>query len=729
MRFLRRPHSRDLGLMANVPAILLGFLATSFQIFLLREFSVHFFGNELTFGFVLASWLLWAGLGSFIAPRFKPSAKALDRLYYAVILLFTISLVLLRFSRFALGVLPAELTGMGPALLFSLGICLLSSLPLGGLFVFNAAVAGGDVSRVYLFESLGAALAGLVVDLGVVPFVSNWEGASIIAAAGAAAIFLTFGQRKRPAWFLAVLAGLAVFAFFDLPSQKAWWKPFDLIRSRDTPYGKLQLIRTGDQISLYSSGLPVFSCPDPAASEGAIHFAMLQNPGAKNVLLIGGGAGGGLGEVLKYERAEVDYVELDPGIIRLAEDALPEKERKDLRDKRVHVFFDDGRAFLLKSRKAYDAVILNLPEPATAQVNRFYTLEFFELAKSKLSRGGVFSFTVPSSENYIGPDLREFLASLYGTLRAVFPEVGIVPGDSNVFLASTAGLTLDPKALDERITKLGLRLTSINAVLLSSRLNPLRTGNLLKRIEERRARINRDLVPVSYYFHSVLWSSQFKGIEAAVLRTFAQLPAHWLLDAPLLAYVILLLCLALRRKRTAGTFLVPLGTMGFTTIVVELVVIIAFQSLYGYVYGKIALLLAAFMAGLALGSWFGRKRRAAGRADLLAAQGGFLLLIALLRGVLGRRPSEALLFLFLLVLGSLGGRLFVVSNRLLLKENMNLGLGYGVDLLGSFLGALAASAIIIPLAGILPLLDGLLLMNSFALLFVIISWKRPASPA
>jgi spermidine synthase len=456
---------------------------------------------------------------------------------------------------------------------------------------------------------------------------------------------------------------------------------------------------------------------------------MLQNPGAKNILLIGGGAGGGLGEVLKYQRTEVDYVELDPGIIRLAEDALPEKERKDLGDERVHVFFDDGRAFLLKSRKAYDAVILNLPEPATAQVNRFYTREFFELAKSRLSTGGVFSFTVPSSENYIGPDLREFLASLYGTLRTVFPEVGIVPGDSTVFLASTAGLTLDPEALEKRIAGLGLELTSINAALLSSRLSPLRTGYFLKTIGERPARINRDLVPVSYYFNSVLWSSQFKGFEASSLRTFARLPAYWLLDAPLLAYAVFLLVLALRRKPTAGTFLVPLGTMGFTTIVVELVVVIAFQSLYGYIYGKISLLLAAFMAGLALGSWFGRKRPAAGRADLLMAQGGFLLLIALLRAVLGRRPPESLLFLFLLALGSLGGGLFVVSNRLLLKENVNYGLGYGVDLMGSFLGALAASAIIIPLAGIVALLDGLLMMNSFGLLFVIISWKRSAGPA
>jgi spermidine synthase len=248
-------------------------------------------------------------------------------------------------------------------------------------------------------------------------------------------------------------------------------------------------------------------------------------------------------------------------------------------------------------------------------------------------------------------------------------------------------------------------------------------------MRERPARINRDLVPVSYYFYSVLWSSQFKGLEASSLRMFARLPAHWLLNAPLLLYAVFLLVLALHRKRSAGTYLVPLATMGFTTIVVELVVVIAFQSFYGYVYSKISLLLAAFMAGLTAGSWFGRKRPAGGRASLIIAQGGFILLIAFLRQVIGGRPQEFLLFLFLFTLGSLGGSLFVVSNRLLLKENVNYGLGYGADLMGSFLGALAVSAIIIPLAGIMALLDSLLVMNSLGLLFFIISGKRPAGGA
>ena len=46
-------------------------------------------------------------------------------------------------------------------------------------------------------------------------------------------------------------------------------------------------------------------------------------------------------------------------------------------DPRVTVAFEDGRAFLERTDKTYDAILLNLPEPATAQINRFYTREFY----------------------------------------------------------------------------------------------------------------------------------------------------------------------------------------------------------------------------------------------------------------------------------------------------------------------------------------------------------------
>jgi len=72
----------------------------------------------------------------------------------------------------------------------------------------------------------------------------------------------------------------------------------------------------------------------------------------------------------------------------------------------------------------------------------------------------------------------------------------------------------------------------------------------------------------------------------------------------------------------------------------------------------------------------------------------------------------------------LGGDLFVVSNSLFLRERKNYGLGYGLDLLGSFLGALAVSSFLIPLVGLPLLLRYLFLLNSFCILFLFGGLKR-----
>jgi spermidine synthase len=694
-----------LGLINFLPPFLLGFLATSDQILLLREFSAYFYGNELTYGIVLASWLLWGSIGSLMSPRMRLQPQRFPRLYLAVAVLLPISLLSLRFSRFLFGLAPGELSGLMPVFFMSLGVCLLVSFPLGVLFVFNVIRSGGRIEQVFILESLGAAVGGILVQVAVIPLVSHWQAVSLVGGLSTILVAVSFGKKQFRAWWLLIFAALAAFSLLDLPSQRKHWSPFVLAASRDSL-----------QLSLYSNGAHVYSYPDPAAAEEAVHFAMLQRPEAQKILLVGGGAGGSLGEILKYPRAEADYVELDPEIIKLSQRYLPAEETKFM--KRVRVYSTDGRAYLKNFSGKYDVIILNLPEPSTALINRFFTREFFSLARSRLSPGGVFSFGVSSAENYIGPELRQFLSSLYFTSQDVYPLVKIVPGERNIFLASSADLTLSPETLVQRMRQFGLNTRYVSAAYLFSRLHPLRQKNLTDQVLAGPRKINRDLVPVSFFFSSVLWSSQFSGFEKSLLVLISRLSPIWLAACPLAFFSLIILFFRIKKRRTAD-LLMPLAVMGLTTIVVEITLLVWYQARYGYLYGRIALLLSSFMLGLFLGSLSASRRKEHSPAGLTCVQFGFVLFLFLLLIVVRSTPPEFLSFALLVLMGGLSGELFIISNTLYLKEKLNYGLGYGLDLGGSFCGALITSSILIPLAGLTYVLVIVFLLNLLCLLFLV----------
>jgi spermidine synthase len=723
MRDMRHADPGPLGIRRWLPPFLMGFLASSFQIYLLREFGAQFYGSELIFGLFLGSWLLWSGAGSLIRPGGPPEAlsKRLASLYGMTVPLFFAGLVVVRFSHRILGLLPAELTGLFPALGFALVLSLLVSFPLGHSFGLNAALRGGGVAEVYILESVGAAVAGLVVHFALIPHLSNWQGAALVGIAGALSVWTGFA----PGRFRVVLAAGMILAIglgaLDRPSQEKMWKPLRLVDAADTPYGKLQVIKTAEQVTLFDNGLALFSDPNEGSAEESVHFALLQRQDLRHVLLIGGGVSGGAAEALKYPGLRVDCIEIDPEVVRLAKTHLTGPDRSALDDPRVTIFYRDGRSFIAGTAERYDAVLLSLPEPATAQINRYYTREFFEQVRRTLRPDGVLSFVVPSAENYISAPLAEFLSSLAATLRGVFAHVEAVPGENCVFLASDGPLTLDPNALTAAIARRGLRLRYVSPGMLPARLDPARVDHLAGKLMTPGARINRDLVPVSYYFHAVLWAGQFRGAESRLLRAAGHLARGWILDAPLAIFGLVLAGLAIFRKRSPARALVPVAVMGFTSIAVELALFIAFQAHFGFVYGRIPLLLALFMAGLALGATAARSRKRAGSAELTAVQGAFVLLLGLTSLVLPAAGRQSVIMAILAGFGLLGGYLFVSANREIVPRTDHPGLGYGIDLLASFAGVILASCLIIPLFGIPALIVRLVILNALAFVYLVVS--------
>jgi spermidine synthase len=692
-------------------------MALAWQVLLMREFAAHFSGNELIFGILLGAWLLFSGTGSLLGSKIRFTAQRFFQLYYFTILILPLCLLALRFSRFPLRLLPGETTGMLPALLFSLILCLFLCFPLGVLFVFNTRDQGGRPARVYMIEALGSAFSGILLYFLMIPGFSNWQSAAVL---GGVLVILVYwnlpGTRFRPIPFLVI--ALIVFGLMDMPTQRRFWKPYSLTDSTDSRYGKLQLIRTQEQYSLYNNGVRAYTYPDRQGSEEAVHFALLQKPEASRILLIGGGGGGSLSEILKYPHTQVDYLELDPGILRFAEKGLTQPERQVLRNDRVRIMYRDGRAFLQSSPKHYDIIILNLPDPSTAQINRFFTQEFFRLAQQRLNPEGLFSLRVTSSENYISRELQEYLSSLYTTLATVFTDIEVIPGGNNIFLASRRLPRLSTEALVDLIHEYKLDNLYVSPEMLPARLSPLRIKTLTHALLAHPGVINRDLKPVSYYFHTLIWATQFQLLESRLVKLFAALGPRWLLDVPLVVFCLALLAMGVKGKKPIF-IQTPLLLLGLTTITAEILTILAFQNLKGYLYHSLALLFAVFMLGLAVGAMTGLKtRRRIGFNQLIWAQAFMVALLASQWILQYRSVFSGVFYLFLFLLGLLGGFLFVAANQLYLQIKTDYGRGYGLDLLGGFIGALITSSILVPLLGIPAVLGHLILANTACLGFL-----------
>jgi spermidine synthase len=186
-------------------------------------------------------------------------------------------------------------------------------------------------------------------------------------------------------------------------------------------------------------------------------------------------------------------------------------------------------------------------------------------------------------------------------------------------------------------------------------------------------RVNKDLFPVSYFYNSVLRSTHFKGIETQLLSFLSKKGHFWLLDFPLIVFVAILVIIALKNKKDYF-YLTPLTLIGLTSIAVEIIVIIAFQTIYGYINQNISILFASFMAGMALGAYIGTKIKKADLKHLIVIQFQSLLLLLILLLIIKQTPPQLFFLIFLLLLGSVGGGMFIISNQLYLKKNLNYGL-------------------------------------------------------
>ncbi len=737
--------------------IILAILVTGFsgivaQILLLRELLIAGFGNELSIGIILANWLILEAIGAFFVGRSIEKVKKKVELFAGFVLLFSISfpvaIIASRVFKEFLGISTGEGLGLVPMFYSSFLILLPVSLSHGALFTFGCKIYSlysrenaKAIGRVYIYETLGTIAGGIIFTYLLVLYFHSLQIAIGVALLNLLVCVLILRPLRPKALALTrkVMAGVSIiFLIFysyiiftpkaDLlhwSSVEGQWKGQRLLHYQNSIYGNVSVTKSAEQYTFYSDGLPVITAPTPdiVFVEEFAHLPLLFHPRPQQVLIISGGAGGIINEVLKHSAVQrLDYVELDPLVLEVLHKFPTALTRSELNDARVNVKYIDGRLFVKRTAQKYDLILIGISDPQDLQLNRLFTEEFFLEASRILKEEGILVVSLPGSLSYLSEELKDLNACILNTLKRVYPYVRIIPGDGlNLYLASASSqISLTgPAEISRRFKERGLKdIHLLTPTHIEYKLDPRRHSWFLNSLATGTEKINRDFSPLGLFYSLSYWNALFSPYMRNVFRYFEKMTLS-LFFILLSSFTFIFLLLRFRIKRLSRMS-IPLciTTSGFAGMLFDLALIFSFQVLYGYVFYWLGLLVTTFMAGVVTGGLgmlrsLGRiKKDLALFLKLETALIIFSLILPLIfimfSPYLGRPAGYLLLQIAFLVLSFISGALigaeFPLANKIYLapaKLSQTAGLLYGSDLFGGWIGGILGGVVLLPVLGLL----------------------------
>jgi spermidine synthase len=696
-----------------------GLSSTVGQVLAIREALALWSGFELAAGLVLASWLFFVGLAAAAGGALfgRPGCGRLALGLGAPLLSLALpaTLLLLRAVRPVVGLGLGELPGLG--VLLAAGLAAPAPAAVASGFLYAAAwseVSASEAAtpiRVYLLEAFGAAVGGLLLAFVLLPLAGALRGCLLAALAPLAAGWFSMARLRKKrrvaaVWLVSaglLAAGLGAAGPLDRVSR-AWQWGGDAARIEDTPYQNIALLNRGGQMSVFTNGAWAFSLPDPRTSEPAAHLPMLEHPAPKNVLLLMGDPYGLPPEILKHPSVRrLDCVLLDAALLRIAPQRLSG-------DPRFFVHVQDPAAFVRSNRRRYDVILLGGGDPVSMEASRFYSVEFFRDLKSRLARAGMLAFSISGPARGPGPAKLSQLKALADTLRSAFSTVLVLPGEDALFLAG--GPAAQPEAdaglLIERLVRRGLVLDYVRPDSLQDLMSPFARRYLDQVLEQPSGQLSTLLHPWAFLHALTLQAQAASPGAAALLRKIIRTP-RWGFRLGVGAVAFILALLAAAAPAGAGPPAVATATAGGGLMVFELALLTGCQAALGSLYSRLALIVGAFMAGLALGaaavSVLGRRWP---NARLWAIHMALCLgLWALASGAPGLVRSSApgwTFYLLALLGGCMGGGHYAASVASLAHgrpPGPGAGAGlYALDLAGAMVMAVASSLAVIPLYGV-----------------------------
>ena len=690
----------------------LGFISISTQIYLLRESYMVFYGNELILGIMLSAWMLLTGAGAWLGRYYGRIKGQAGFLLFLMLMLSALPvLMVIKLNLYRALVLPTgTIAGINDvvyaAFLVQLPFCLIN----GFLFSSLSAMLRG-AGNAYSLESAGSMAAGALVNFVLLWLFPSWLSIILMSIFYLlTVVYYTFHLRNRfLPWVTLLASALIIFTLFksDIKgfSYHSLFPGQTVVEDKETPYGQMVVTANAGHLNFYENGLLMFSSGDEINNEENVHYAMVQHASPRNILLVSGGLSGAINEILKYRPLAVDYVELNPALLKLNVRSLESLEKRG-----VFLHAGDARQFVKNSSRVYDVVLVLLPPPSSLQLNRFYTSEFLTELKGRLSPDGIVSYSLPTTSDYVSRAGEGLNSILYNTLAASFRNILLVPGNRTFFIASDASLSLDIPALVERK---GIITSYVNKYYIDA-------GQFKERAEYMKANIsgtaglNHDFRPLMFFAQMRYWMTYFNR--------------HYIPAFLVLLLIVLLVLFNLNPVNT-GLF-----TGGFTVGAYQVIMILALQVYCGYVFQLTGFIIMLIMLGLAAGSragtlWF---RKDPFRVYLslqlsLAALSALIPMALILAGRMGLPlwMIEAKAAAITLILSILTGMEYSLAFRLS-KRNKAVAVAknYSADLFGSALGAFIVPVFLFPLIGMISTGYVLALVNTTGAAFLFIKRKN-----
>lgn len=385
----------------------------------------------LQFSSVIGCYLFAMGIGSWLA-KFVEDDDVLDRFVDIELLVGLIGGLSAAFLFVVFGWLAAPFRAALYVLVLVLGVLIGMEIPLVMRAFQQRRQAFRDtVSEVLSFDYLGSLAVSLLFPLVLAPRLGLLRTSFLFGILNAlVAVWTTHLFRAEisrvPLKLMraALVIGLLV-AGFALSGTITRWSEHgvygdEAVYAETTPYQRIVITQWRDDLRLYLNGNLQFSSRDEHRyHEALIHPVLDALPWARHVLVLGGGDGLAVREILKHRGIEsVTLVDLDPAMTRLfsTSSRLVALNQGSLKDPRVRVINDDAVRWLESNSKVYDAIVVDFPDPTNFGIGRLFSVPVYRLLARHLSENGY--AVIQSTSPYFAPHA-------FWTIDATLREAGL----------------------------------------------------------------------------------------------------------------------------------------------------------------------------------------------------------------------------------------------------------------------------------------------------------------